>query len=239
MHIVICDDLEQDAQETKYFLETYFTQHQSELPQIDIVHTSSELWRQKQIDLLFLDIELAGELGIAVAEKVNRQYPDTLIIFVSSYPFYVTDTYKVEAVQFLVKPLQNDVFIQVMEQVLCRYKAKNAYYIRRCEGEPMAILKSQVVYIVAQKRILTAHLANEIIRRYYGTLAEEEQELTGNAFVRCHKSYLVNMNYVQHMDRKGMVVKFMNNQTKTIPIGESVYHAVNTAYLKYIALSMS
>ena len=239
MHIVICDDLEQDAQETKYFLETYFTQHQRALPQIDIVRTSRELWQQKQIELLFLDIELAGELGIAVAEEVNRQYPDTLIIFVSSYPFYVTDTYKVKAVQFLIKPLQQDVFAQVMDQVLRCYKGKNAYYFRRCEGEQMAILKSQVVYIAAQKRILTAHLANGTMRRYYGTLAEEQQELAGNAFVRCHKSYLVNLNYVQRMDRKGIVVKFLNAQTKTIPVGESAYQSVYTAYLKHIALSKS
>ena len=63
MHIVVCDDLEQDAQKTKYFLEAYFSQHHMILPKIDIVHTSKELWQQQPIDLLFLDIELAGELG--------------------------------------------------------------------------------------------------------------------------------------------------------------------------------
>ncbi len=146
LHIVVCDDLEQDAQKTKYFLEAYFSQHHMILPKIDIVHTSKELWQQQPIDLLFLDIELAGELGISVAEAVNRQQPKTLIVFVSSYPYYVTDTYKVNAVQFLVKPLQQDVFTQVMEQVWRRYQAKHAYYVRRCEGEPMAIVKSQVVF---------------------------------------------------------------------------------------------
>lgn len=71
MHIVVCDDLEQDAQKTKHFLEAYFSQHHMILPKIDIVHTSKELWQQQPIDLLFLDIELAGELGISVAEEVK------------------------------------------------------------------------------------------------------------------------------------------------------------------------
>lgn len=236
MHIVVCDDLEQDAQKTKHFLEAYFSQHHMILPKIDIVHTSKELWQQQPIDLLFLDIELAGELGISVAEEVNRQQPETLIVFVSSYPYYVTDTYKVDAVQFLVKPLQHDVFTQVMEQVWRRYQAKHAYYVRRCEGEPMAIVKSQVVYIAAQKRILTAFLANGNKRQYYGTLAEEEQTLAETGFVRCHKSYLVNLNYVQRMDRKGIIVKFLNGQPETVPVGESLYHSVYTAYLKHICL---
>lgn len=174
--------------------------------------------------------------GISIAEEVNRQQPETLIVFVSSYPYYVTDTYKVDAVQFLVKPLQQDVFTQVMEQVWRRYQAKHAYYVRRCEGEPMAIVKSQVVYIAAQKRILTAFLANGNKRQYYGTLAEEEQTLAETGFVRCHKSYLVNLNYVQRMDRKGIIVKFLNGQLETVPVGESLYHSVYTAYLKHICL---
>lgn len=236
MHIVICDDVEQDAEVTEHYLRDYFVQHQTIPLQIDIVHNGSELWKQDKIDLLFLDIELVGELGIALAEEVNRKYPDTLIIFVSGYPFYVTDTYRVNAVQFLVKPLQADVFLRVMDQVMAHYERKQDYYIRRCEGELTPIQKSQIVYIEAQKRILQVFMADGKQLQYYGTLSEEAQLLAPYGVVRCHKGFLVNLNYVQRIDRKGILVAIPNRKTYTIPVGESMYEAVYTAYLKHMCI---
>lgn len=236
LHIVICDDIDEDAKVTKCYLCDYFMQHQMAHLQIDIVHNGRELWQQDKIDLLFLDIELNEEFGIALAEEMNRKSPDTLIIFVSGYPFYVTDTYRVDAVQFLLKPLQADSFMRVMDQVIDQYKRKQDYYIRRCEGEPTPIQKSQIVYIEAQKRILKVFMANGKQLQYYGTLGEEAQLLAPYGIVRCHKGFLVNLNYVQRIDRKGILVSIPNLKTHTVPVGESIYETVYIAYLKHMCI---
>lgn len=234
MQIIVCDDIIQEALETVGYLQRYFEVNKTDSVKVDIVEKGEDLWAYKEIDLLFLDIELLNESGITLAKEVNQRYPDTMIVFVSSYPFYVTDAYRVSAVQFLVKPLQNDIFEQVMEQVMVQYQKRQAYYIRRCEGEPVLIRKNQIVFIKAQKRILTAWLENGKILEYYGTLSEEAKLLEAYGGVRCNKGYLVNLNYVQRLDRKGIVVKLMNGKVYTVPVGESMYDAVYTAYLKYM-----
>lgn len=234
MQIVVCDDITQEALETARHLQRYLETKKIGSITINIVDNGVELWRYKDIDLLFLDIELSNESGIALAKEVNQKSPNTMIIFVSSYPFYVTDTYRVDAVQFLVKPLQNDVFEQVMDQVMVQYQKKQAYYVRRCEGEPMSIRKNQIVFIKAQKRILNVYLANGKLLEYYGTLNEEAQLLEEYGVIRCHKGYLVNLNFVQRLDRKGIVVKLPDDKIYTVPVGESMYDAVYAAYLKFM-----
>ena len=234
MHIVICDDLEADAKMTEEYLRKYCVQRNILQPQITIVCTGNELRKQKQIDILLLDIELDEESGIELAGEVNSTSPDTLIVFVSRYSFYVTDTYKVQTAQFLVKPLRQNIFEQVMDQVMLAYKKKQATYVRRCEGEPVMIRKDQVVFIESAKRILTAYLANGKGLSSYGTLNEEEQLLAEYAVVRCHKRYLVNLHYVKHLERDGITVEYSNGKKQQIPVGESMYQAVCAAHLQYI-----
>lgn len=236
MHIVICDDIEKEAKVTLQYVQKYHRKRALPFPQITIVKNGQELWQQKDVDVVLLDIELQQESGIELAEEINQIYPNVLVAFVSSYPFYVTDSYRVKAVQFLLKPLQEDMFDLAMEQILALYQEKQDYLIRRSEGEPMVIQKNQIVYVRSQKRILTATLASGKTRKYYGKLSDEEKLLQDYGIIKCHKSILVNLNYVRRVDRKGIIVELANGSEQKVPVSESLYQHVYQAYLKKLCL---
>lgn len=89
LNIVICDDLLQEAQNTATHIQSYYKQRNLSLPQIKLMQNGAQLRQENKIDLLFLDIELENESGIDLAAELNKKNPGTIIIFVSSYPFYV------------------------------------------------------------------------------------------------------------------------------------------------------
>ena len=120
LNIVICDDIVTEAETTAAFVQRYYQQRNLPLPQITLVQTGQQLRAQQAMDLVFLDIELAQESGIALAAELNRTSPATIVVFVSSYPVYVTDAYTVNAAQFFVKPLREDMFQQEFARILQR-----------------------------------------------------------------------------------------------------------------------
>lgn len=234
MNIVICDDVEREAQATAQCVRDYYQQQQLSLPQITIVENGDALRKEKTMDILFLDIELKEESGIALAAEINRTNPDTVVVFVTNYSLYVTDSYDVQVAQFLVKPLNATVFQRAFQRVLTRYEAGQVQFTRKSNGEVLFFRKDQVVYIESLKRILTVVLADGKQQQYYGKISGEEQFFAGSTIVRCHKSFLVNLVYVRNINRDGITVQLHSQREQTVPVGETWYNAVRQAFLAHM-----
>lgn len=237
MHIVICDDVKNEAEATAACLRDYFQQHNLSLPSITIVSNGQQLQQQQQVDLLFLDIELEQESGIALAAHWNRTNPQTMIVFVSSYPFYVTDTYTVQAEQFFVKPLVPAIVQKELQRILKRYEQKQDFFIRKCSGKELILHKQKIVYIESRKRILMVVLADGSQKEYYGKISDEEQFFSGSSIIRCHRGFLVNLAYVYDFSRTALTLQLPNGLQQTIPVGQTWSEAVKQAFLQYKLLS--
>jgi DNA-binding LytR/AlgR family response regulator len=188
------------------------------------------------MDLLFLDIALGEESGIALAAEINRTYPDAIIVFVSSYPYYVTDAYNVQAAQFFVKPLQYEIFQREYERLLKRYDTvQDAFTRKDIELGELTLHKSDVVYIESYKRVLTAHTVDKKTYSYYGKIGDEELFFADSAIVRCHRGYLVNLAHILNITRDGIVVKFGDTSTATVPVSESAFDTVRSKFIQHIS----
>lgn len=236
MRIVICDDVKDDAMVTYQYIKRYHTEHRLPVPPISHVTNGTDLRKLGSMDLLFLDIELGEESGITLAAEINRTYPDAIIVFVSSYPFYVTDAYNVQAAQFFVKPLQYEIFQREYERILKRYDTLQDTFIRKdIEYGEITIHKSEIVYIESYKRILTAHTIDKKTYSYYGKIGDEEQFFADNDIIRCHRGYLVNLAHVLNLNRDGIVVTFADGSTNIVPVSESAYDTVRSKFIHYIS----
>lgn len=235
MKIVICDDIKEDALVIYRHLKRYYSEQHLPFPQILHVTNGTDLRKIEQIDLLFLDIELQSESGIALAAEINCTQPNAIVVFVSSYPFYVTDAYHVQAAQFFVKPLQYEIFQREYHRLLKRYDTIQDIFTRKiiAMGE-MELHKSDIVYIESFKRILSVHTTLKNNYQYYGKISEEEEFLNGTTIVRCHRGYLVNLAHVLSITRNGIYVQFADGSTTDIPVSESLYHTVHHAFMQYI-----
>lgn len=236
MRIAICDDIKDDAMGTYAQLKRYYTERQLPIPPVSHVTNGNDLRKIGQVDLLFLDIELKSESGIALAAEINRTYPDTIVVFVSSYPFYVTDAYNVNAAQFFVKPLQYEIFQREYDRLLKRYETIQDVFKRKIIklGE-IELRKSDIVYIESYKRILIAHTVDKKIYEYYGKISDEEQFFEDTAIIRCHRGYLVNLAHVLSMNRDGIYVQFADGSTTDVPVSESSYDTVRSKFVRYIS----
>lgn len=235
MRIVICDDIKEDAIATVECLKAYYRQHQLPTPQVTIVSTGTELRKINQIDILFLDIELKRESGIELASEINRISPKTMIVFVSSFPFYVTDAFHVNATQFFVKPVQYELFQREFTRLLNRYEAMQDTFIRKIGHDEIEFRKADIVYMESRKRILIVHTLDGKSFQYYGKISDEEQFFAGTSIIRCHRGFLVNLAHIVNVTRNGVTVKFSNDTTDIIAVGNTWYDYTRTKFLQYIS----
>lgn len=156
-------------------------------------------------DLIFLDIELTRIDGIVTAGKIREQFPQVLMIFISNYSQYYKAAFDVQPFQFLDKPINDQEFNTIFERVYKRLTEHSdllSFYYNRVHYN---IHLNEILYFESNKRIVNVVCAT---RRYvyYGKLDEIEKRLSDSSccFLRIHKSYLVNLDFVEEYRNEKM-----------------------------------
>ena len=159
---------------------------------------------QREIDLLFLDIELAtdrsGLDGMALARKIRERATGTqpVIIFVTGYERYVFDAFDVGAFQYLLKPVDEEKFSQVFARAVAQIgtakeKLGRVLTLQSANTSKTVPLDS-IYYIESSNHKVELHLKDGEFD-CYAKIGDLELELQGQ-FFRIHKGYLVNLSYV-------------------------------------------
>ena len=158
----------------------------------------------REIDLLFLDIELApsGPDGMTLARKIREQTSGTqpVIIFVTGYDRYVFDAFDVGAFQYLLKPVDEEKFAQVfaraVEQVMANRETPQRGRVLTLQfaNTGKTIPLDSIYYIESSDHKVVLHLRDGEFA-YYAKIRDLELELQ-DRFFRIHKGYLVNLSYV-------------------------------------------
>lgn len=149
------------------------------------------------LDLIFLDIQMEAPDGMETAKILRQQRSHSLLIFVTILKEYVFSAFEVEAFDYLVKPLDGDRFRQTMDRALRFMKrvAQKTIIVQRgnsCE----VISLAEIVYCEVIGRKIYIHKNDGTIINYYNRLEDLEHQVDGR-FFKCHRSYLVNLDYVQ------------------------------------------
>ncbi len=156
-------------------------------------------------DVIFLDVQMAPPDGVETARLLRRRGERSLLIFVTVLRECVFDAFEVEASGYLLKPLDPGRFRQAMDRALdlLERRAGASLVVQRgnaCEVVPLA----EVAYCEVQGRKLYLHRAGGSVLDYYGRLEDLERRVD-RRFFKCHRSYLVNLDYVQSF-RDGQVL---------------------------------
>lgn len=185
-------------------------------------------------DILFLDIQMPGKNGIKTAKAFRLDNLDTIIIFITALGEYVYDAFDVGAFHYLIKPIDDMKFIEVLKKAV---EQKNKQKIQKSETEePFLLIKYQsitrkillkdIVYAEVFNRKIFLHMKNETIE-YYGKLKEIES-VTKGSFFRTHRAYLVNLKYVSSYESGKVYMK-----DKEVLLSKSNYSAFVKAFLHY------
>ncbi len=185
-------------------------------------------------DILLLDIKMPGMSGMDVARTLRDKDWRKILIFITGEEDQVFNSFDLQAFHFLVKPVADEKLKEVLEngvKGLERFGAesgKHDKYIEIQSGTShIKVNLSLLLYAEVYDRKTILHMKNESIE-YYGQLSVLES-LVGKDFYRIHRSYLVNLKYVERYDRTSVTLKSGDN----IPISRREYDGFLKAYLEY------
>ncbi len=162
---------------------------------------------QREIDLLFLDIELnlsdSGLDGMSLARKIREQdsAAQPVIIFVTGYEQYVFDAFDVDAFQYLLKPVNVEKFAQVFARAVKQITTRREYPQRvraltlNFANSSRTVPLDSIYYVESRNHQVTLHLKDGTFT-CYARIGDLEAELS-DQFFRIHKGYLVNLSYVE------------------------------------------
>lgn len=207
LRIAICDDSEDDREILKSLLEKCYISADEDVVYEFSSGKNAVSFLQKhpgEIDLLFLDIEMPNLSGMEAAEAIRAFDASIQLIFVTGYPDYVFDGYRVGAMDYLVKPVKEDRLREVLERIRTLLGYKSRYYcLKNTEGS-YRFYYSDISYFYSDKRkVVLVSKGKEI--DFYGKLDALETELD-DSFVRIHQRYLVNASHVEKIGHSSVMV---------------------------------
>ena len=184
----------------------------------------------KSYDIIFLDILLDSLNGIDIAKHIRENNDITKIIFISNSSEYILDGYDVEASNYLIKPLDYEKLNKVFIKAIKSLYNTNSKLLKINQGSKIITLPlSKVLYFEVFNRKVAAILDNSTIE-FYGRLSDVESLISNYNFVRCHRSYLVNICKISQLSSSEIT---LNNFTK-IPIGKKYITNLENEFFNFI-----
>ena len=173
-------------------------------------------------DLLFLDIQMPNFDGMELAHSLPEE---TRVVFTTAFKEYAFESYEVNALDFLLKPIRYNKFLAAVEKAKKLYQQpiapqpqqSNSLFIR-VEGEWRNIAIDKITYVNGMKDYVMFYLDNEpkaLITHL--TMKAVEEMLPKEKFLRIHRSYIVHVDKIKKVDRNDCV--YIGNEIIHIPEG--------------------
>lgn len=165
--------------------------------QVRCFNSGRELLESKeQFDILFLDIQMENPDGMETAKLLREQGFRGLLIFMTVLKERVFEAFEVQAFDYLIKPLDESRFRRAVGRAVEFAENEAGKSIILQSGNACQVmLFSQIVYCEVMGRKVYFHMQNGEVDCYYSRLDDLEKQLDSR-FYRCHRSYLVNLDYV-------------------------------------------
>ena len=165
------------------------------------------------VDLLLLDINMPKLSGISFYKSLANK---PLVIFTTAYPEFALDGFELNAVDYLMKPIPFDRFLQAIQKVKTRLKTPQdspEYIMLKVDKKLYRAAFEDILFFEAFGDYGKVHLANQVLI-ITATMKKMEAGLPKDLFVRVHKSFIINTSKVEFIE--GNQIKIGN---KLIPIG--------------------
>ena len=229
MNIAICDDVAADAEKIRSYLLAHFKQS-GFTGNIHMFESGEALltnYYPGRFDVLFLDIYMGGITGVETAKRIRENDPNCLLVFMTISDSHMRDGFALRAASYIEKPLTPEKLEVAFTQ--CRNTfMKNARYIEiSFARNGLKIPFPRIMYVEISGRSVFFHTDTDETLKTQMTMDEVEKQLDSPAFIRCHRSFIVNMNHVEGIQGNDLTMK--NGQLVPIRINgrKEVVSALN------------
>lgn len=202
------------------------------LPEATIAEADSgaaalRLLSSQNFDLLLIDINLGDMGGLDIAAAARKMQPDAQIVFATAYSKYAVDAFDVGAVSYLLKPYDIQKLRRVVEECrsrLVKQQEQRAFHrwlpvtVNRCTT---LVDTASIVFIETSQRGCVIHTTGGEYAENL-TLGDYEKRLDNRNFFRIHKSFLVNLNYLESLfpwNNNSFAVHMRGINQTELPVG--------------------
>lgn len=236
MNIFLCDDNRNDLQTLHDFIACWTDEKQLEASVNITQYTSSEdmmaaMGKGQSADLLFLDIRIPGEeSGLTVADHIRSANPSAAIVFVTQFAEYACAGYRVNALRYLNKPVSYEQVAECLDIAYRQWKcSQSSFSFVVSNGQISKIPHREILYAAISGHYLDIILCSGQTIRTRQALKNALPQLATEGFIQCHRSYIINLQYVRSITRQETIM----SDDKRIPIGRGYHDEVYAAVLRY------
>lgn len=199
--IAVIEDSQEDSERLLSFLEKYQKEKNVTFMVNHFPDPTGLLdGYRSDYDLIFMDIQMPNINGMEAAKKIRSLDESVLIIFITNLGQCAINGYEVNALDFVVKPIEYDEFKLKLERALCRiHKEDQESVLFPLRGGNLRLAQSDILYIETLKHRSYCHTASETYKLNI-PLNQIEKMLDPSMFARCNSCYLVNLKYVSSIE---------------------------------------
>ena len=207
MLIAICDDEPLFCEQLKEHIYSYSNKYNLDTV-VEIFNNGKQLLNNAHFDIIFLDYQMPGINGLQTARELRKNNIQCTIIFLTSFPEIVYETFQFDTFRFLIKPLNTNKLYEALDSY--RKKIDTYYPISVISnGTALKISTKDIIYIEADGKNSIIRLLNQSIH-CPKTLAKVYSLLPTNCFFKPHRSFVVNFLYIDSYNKNH--IKFTNGE---------------------------
>jgi len=231
MRIAICDDEILQLELLKHYVEKWAKEEGINCT-IELFKSAESLhfqWLEDfSYDIILLDIQMAKLSGIELAKLIREKDEHIQIIFVTAIPDYIGEGYDVDAINYLIKPIREEKLRECLNKAINQKEIQPKSILVEIDGGIHRIYEDSIMYLEIKGHELFIYQENNLIS-IRKPLSEMEELLSKGEFIKPHRSYIVALKYIKHMDSKEIILK---NGT-TIPISRGNSKNVQRRFFDY------
>lgn len=194
MKIAICDDKEIFHNELKKHLEKYAADRGIIIVYDDYLNGLELVASNIDYDIIFMDYQMDGMDGLETSKHIRKKNKKTAIIFLTSFPDIVFDTFEVNAYRFLVKPINMEKLSVAMDDFIQSLENDDYIFLKMDENNKRVDI-NDIIYVEAADKYCYIRTEDENML-YKNTLSEIEKMLPADKFFRSHRTYLVGFRHI-------------------------------------------
>nr|WP_302597103.1 LytTR family DNA-binding domain-containing protein [uncultured Cellulosilyticum sp.] len=205
--IIICEDEKAHREQLKKYLGPI-------LNELEVLHEFIEYETGEQLlnnysqkaQLIFLDIQMGKLTGMETARRIREIDEEIDIIFLSGSASYMQEGYEVNAKRYLTKPISAEEFRRQVKPCIQTILKKQEEYIWIKSGyASYKLLVHDILYAETYGRKVNIHTRQKIYDTHI-SLGQIEKRLDKEQFFRCHRGYLVNLQYIEGIEKEYLII---------------------------------
>lgn len=185
----------------------------------------------QEVDAIFIDINMPDLNGLDFVRSLQNP---PLVVFTTAYQEYALEGYKVDAIDYLLKPFGMGDILRAADKVKRQYDLMHTASLSPADEDDALFLKTEykvvrilihdIIYVEGMAEYLRIHLAGQdkpIVVLL--SMKKMEERLPSLDFMRIHKSYIINLHHIAEINKSRVVL----DNEKDIPIGDSYREKLN------------